>query len=105
MEVYLVTLYCWQFLKIRNGTGGGPGMGPIGVAKHLAEFLPGHPLIPKEAVGGAHAIGPVSAAPWGSSAILPISWMYINLMGSKVGFVSLLWDTFLTPILLALLGS
>eukprot|EP01102_Stenamoeba_stenopodia_P005924 TRINITY_DN1662_c0_g2_i1.p1 TRINITY_DN1662_c0_g2~~TRINITY_DN1662_c0_g2_i1.p1 ORF type:complete len:956 (-),score=215.25 TRINITY_DN1662_c0_g2_i1:276-3143(-) len=63
--------------------GGGPGMGPIGVAKHLAEFLPGHPLVPKEAVGGNQAIGPVSAAPWGSSAILPISWMYINLMGPQ----------------------
>eukprot|EP00741_Cyanophora_paradoxa_P022455 tig00021489_g21681.t1 len=58
--------------------GGGPGMGPIGVAKHLAPFLPGHPVI---CTGGEKAIGPVSAAPWGSASILPISWMYIHLMG------------------------
>jgi glycine dehydrogenase len=62
--------------------GGGPGVGPIGVAAHLVPFLPGHPL----AVGGAapagdQAIGPVSAAPWGSAGILPISWMYIRMMG------------------------
>jgi len=60
--------------------GGGPGMGPIGVAAHLAPFLPGHPVIK---TGGDKTFGPVSAAPWGSSAILPISWMYINLMGAK----------------------
>jgi glycine dehydrogenase len=60
--------------------GGGPGVGPIGVAAHLAPFLPGHPLA---AVGGdpGAAIGPVSAAPWGSAGILPISWMYIRMMG------------------------
>ncbi len=58
--------------------GGGPGVGPIGVAAHLAPFLPGHPLAD---CGGATAIGPVSAAPWGSASILPISWMYIRLMG------------------------
>ena len=58
--------------------GGGPGMGPIGVAAHLAPFLPGHPVVP---TGGAQAIGPVSAAPWGSASILPISWMYIRMMG------------------------
>jgi glycine dehydrogenase len=58
--------------------GGGPGMGPIGVAAHLAPFLPGHPVI---ATGGEHAIGPVSAAPWGSSSILPISYAYIAMMG------------------------
>ncbi len=58
--------------------GGGPGMGPIGVASHLVPFLPSHPVI---AVGGKQAIGPVSASPWGSSSILPISWMYIALMG------------------------
>jgi glycine dehydrogenase len=58
--------------------GGGPGMGPIGVAKHLAPFLPGHPLAP---VGGD--LGPVSAAPWGSASILPISWVYIKMMGSE----------------------
>jgi glycine dehydrogenase len=60
--------------------GGGPGMGPIGVAAHLAPFLPGHPLVE---VGGESAIGPVSAAPWGSPAILPISWVYIGLMGTE----------------------
>jgi glycine dehydrogenase len=64
--------------------GGGPGVGPIGVAAHLVPFLPGHPLA---AVGGGaadgegRAIGPVSAAPWGSAGILPISWMYIRMMG------------------------
>ena len=58
--------------------GGGPGMGPIGVAKHLAPFLPGHPVI---ATGGTQATGAVSAAPWGSASILPISWMYIRMMG------------------------
>lgn len=60
--------------------GGGPGMGPIGVKKHLAPFLPGHPVVP---MGGTQAIGPVSAAPWGSASILPISWMYIRMMGGK----------------------
>ncbi len=60
--------------------GGGPGMGPIGVAAHLAPFLPGHPL--SSVVGGEQAIGPVSAAPYGSASILPISWVYIALMGS-----------------------
>ena len=58
--------------------GGGPGVGPIAVAAHLLPFLPGHPLV---ACGGGEAIGPVSAAPWGSAAILPISWMYIRMMG------------------------
>ena len=59
--------------------GGGPGMGPIGVAKHLAPFLPGNAVIK---TGGAQAIGGVSAAPWGSASILPISMMYIDMMGS-----------------------
>ena len=58
--------------------GGGPGMGPIGVAAHLAPFLPGHPVVE---TGGEQAIGPVSAAPWGSPGILPIPWMYIRMMG------------------------
>src|SRR5262249_24975432 len=58
--------------------GGGPGMGPIGVARHLTPFLPGHPLV---RAGGTQAIGPVSAAPWGSSSILPISAMYVMMMG------------------------
>ena len=59
--------------------GGGPGMGPIGVAAHLAPFLPGHSIIK---TGGAQAIGEVSQAPWGSASILPISWMYIRMMGA-----------------------
>jgi len=58
--------------------GGGPGMGPICVARHLAPFLPGHPVI---ATGGEHAIGPISAAPWGSASILTISYAYIAMMG------------------------
>ena len=61
--------------------GGGPGMGPIGVVSHLAPFLPGHPLV--EGVGGDQAIGPVSAAPWGSPSILPISFSYIEMMGAE----------------------
>ncbi|MFN0242769.1 MAG: aminomethyl-transferring glycine dehydrogenase [Planctomycetota bacterium] len=60
--------------------GGGPGMGPICVAAHLAPYLPGHPVI---ATGGKHAIGAISAAPWGSASILPIPWMYIRMMGGE----------------------
>ena len=60
--------------------GGGPGVGPIAVASHLAPFLPGHPLV---SCGGPQATGPVSAAPWGSASILPISWMYIRMMGGE----------------------
>ena len=60
--------------------GGGPGVGPIGVAAHLAPFLPGHPVVP---TGGDRAAGPVSAAPWGSASILPISYMYIDMMGGE----------------------
>jgi glycine dehydrogenase len=60
--------------------GGGPGMGPIGVAEHLAPFLPGHPVV---RTGGAQAIGPISAAPFGSASILPISWMYIRMLGAE----------------------
>ncbi|KAK8214148.1 glycine dehydrogenase-like protein [Phyllosticta capitalensis] len=60
--------------------GGGPGVGPIGVAKHLAPFLPGHPLV---ATGGEKATYPVSGAPWGSASILPISWSYIKMMGAR----------------------
>jgi len=60
--------------------GGGPGVGPIGVAQHLIPFLPDHPVI---TVGGASSIGPVSAAPWGSANILLISWAYIRMMGSE----------------------
>jgi glycine dehydrogenase len=60
--------------------GGGPGMGPIGVAAHLVPFLPGHPVVP---VGGDGGTGAISAAPWGSASILPISHMYIELMGGE----------------------
>ncbi|MCT7959753.1 aminomethyl-transferring glycine dehydrogenase [Laspinema sp. D1] len=59
--------------------GGGPGMGPIGVMPHLVPFLPGHSVVK---VGSDEAIGAVSAAPWGSASILPISWMYMAMMGS-----------------------
>jgi glycine dehydrogenase len=58
--------------------GGGPGMGPIGVAAHLAPYLPGHPVVP---VGGERAIHAVSAAPWGSASILLISYAYIRMLG------------------------
>jgi glycine dehydrogenase len=58
--------------------GGGPGMGPIGVAAHLAPFLPGHPIVP---VGGREAIGAVAAAPYGSPSILLISYGYISMLG------------------------
>jgi len=79
--------------------GGGPGVGPIGVAKHLVPFLPSHPVFTARrknarvhAAGSPgegdnlkvelHPIGPVSAAPWGSASILTISWMYIAMMGA-----------------------
>jgi glycine dehydrogenase len=58
--------------------GGGPGVGPVAVAKHLAPFLPGHRYLE----GRPQAIGAVSAAPYGSASILPISWMYIEMMGA-----------------------
>jgi len=61
--------------------GGGPGMGPIGVREHLVPFLPGHKVV--EGVSGERAIGAVSAAPWGSPAILPISYAYILMMGAE----------------------
>jgi glycine dehydrogenase len=61
--------------------GGGPGMGPIGVVAHLAPHLPGHPLIEMSHSGERN--GPVSAAPWGSPSILPISWAYIAMMGPE----------------------
>ena len=60
--------------------GGGPGVGPIGVAAHLVPFLPNHPVVPE--AGPATGPGPIAAAPWGSAGILPISWAYIALMGS-----------------------
>ncbi len=64
--------------------GGGPGVGPIGVAAHLAPFLPGHAVASPFAKGrgGAH-LGAVSSAPWGSASILVISWMYIRMMGAE----------------------
>ncbi|NDC37790.1 MAG: glycine dehydrogenase (aminomethyl-transferring) [Proteobacteria bacterium] len=63
--------------------GGGPGMGPIGVRKHLAPFLPTHPLVDNGVQTLAnHKVGPVSAAPWGSASILVISWTYMVMMGS-----------------------
>ena len=58
--------------------GGGPGMGPICVAAHLAPFLPGNPLVK---TGGAHAVSSISSAPYGSASILPISYAYISMMG------------------------
>ncbi len=61
--------------------GGGPGMGPIGVAAHLAPFLPSHPVVP--GVGGSQSAGTVAAAPWGSPSILPIAYAYIALMGAE----------------------
>jgi glycine dehydrogenase len=60
--------------------GGGPGVGPIAVAKHLAPFLPGHSHMPN---GSKQANGPVCSAPWGSAGVLPISWAYIRLMGAE----------------------
>lgn len=60
--------------------GGGPGMGPIGVAAQLVPFLPTHPVI---STGGTSPIGPISAAPWGSASILPISYVYIKMMGGE----------------------
>ena len=59
--------------------GGGPGVGPVGVKKHLAEFLPSHPLLTNDEV----KVGAVAAAPNGSASILPISWVYIKLMGAR----------------------
>ena len=60
--------------------GGGPGMGPIGVAAHLAPFLPGHPLV---TTGGAAGVLPVAAAPFGSASILLISYGYIRMLGGE----------------------
>ncbi|MGH3517107.1 MAG: glycine dehydrogenase (aminomethyl-transferring), partial [Haloechinothrix sp.] len=60
--------------------GGGPGVGPIGVRAHLAPFLPNHPLQPT--AGPATGVGPISAAPWGSASILPITWAYVRMMGA-----------------------
>ncbi|MFJ9567489.1 aminomethyl-transferring glycine dehydrogenase [Streptomyces fuscichromogenes] len=61
--------------------GGGPGVGPVAVRAHLAPYLPNHPLQP--AAGPETGVGPISAAPWGSAGILPISWAYVRLMGGE----------------------
>ncbi|GGU45244.1 aminomethyl-transferring glycine dehydrogenase [Streptomyces lavendofoliae] len=61
--------------------GGGPGVGPVGVREHLAPYLPNHPLQPS--AGPDTGVGPISAAPWGSAGILPISWAYVRLMGGE----------------------
>jgi glycine dehydrogenase len=61
--------------------GGGPGVGPVAVRAHLAPYLPNHPLAPE--AGPSTGIGPVSAAPYGSASILPISWAYVRLMGGQ----------------------
>lgn len=66
--------------------GGGPGMGPIGVRAHLAPFVANHPVVPID--GPLADNGAVSAAPWGSASILPISWMYIALMGPQLADAS-----------------
>lgn len=66
--------------------GGGPGVGSIGVAKHLAPFLPGHPVVPVSGEGvnvQEKSAGSISAAPFGSAGILPISWMYCNMLGKQ----------------------
>ncbi|MGZ3775091.1 MAG: aminomethyl-transferring glycine dehydrogenase [Bdellovibrio sp.] len=61
--------------------GGGPGVGPIGVAAHLKEFLPKHSLVPE--CGPANGISAVTSAPWGSASVLPISWAYVTMMGTE----------------------
>ena len=80
MGADVVHLNLHKTFAIPHG-GGGPGMGPIGVAAHLAPFLPGHPVV--KGVGGSQAIGPVSSAPWGSASVLPISYAYIAMMGTE----------------------
>ncbi|MDD1003998.1 aminomethyl-transferring glycine dehydrogenase [Pseudomonas sp. TNT2022 ID642] len=66
--------------------GGGPGMGPIGIRTHLAPFVANHPVVPID--GPLAQNGAVSAAPWGSASILPISWMYIAMMGPQLADAS-----------------
>jgi glycine dehydrogenase len=64
--------------------GGGPGVGPVAAKAHLAPFLPGHPMMQSnDHVGYAHEGAPVSAAPYGSPSILPISWAYVRMMGTE----------------------
>ena len=62
--------------------GGGPGIGPVAVREHLAPFLPNHPL--RDDAGPSTGPGPVSAAPYGSAGVLPITWMYITMMGAEL---------------------
>ncbi len=63
--------------------GGGPGVGPVAAKAHLAKFLPGHPFMQRPDHGGfVHEGGPISAAPYGSAGILPISWAYVRMMGA-----------------------
>src|SRR3989441_11613634 len=73
------TLFPYTTLFRSPHGGGGPGMGPIAVARHIAPFLPGHPAtgLPPQ------SLGTVSAAPNGSAGILPISWAYIAMMGAE----------------------
>src|SRR5690606_644807 len=61
--------------------GGGPGVGPVAVREHLAPYLPNHPL--RAEAGPDSGPGPVSAAPWGNAGVLPISWVYLRLMGAE----------------------
>ena len=65
--------------------GGGPGMGPIGVQSHLAPYVPDHPVVEgvNPAESDAGTVGTISAAPWGSASILPISWAYISMLGAS----------------------
>ncbi|HEY7788650.1 MAG TPA: aminomethyl-transferring glycine dehydrogenase [Casimicrobiaceae bacterium] len=70
--------------------GGGPGVGPVACRAHLAPYLPGHRALhdgvahsPRQIAGGNDPIGAISAAPWGSASILPISWMYVTMMGRE----------------------
>ena len=63
--------------------GGGPGVGPVAVAAHLARFLPGHRTMQGGVDAGTERIGPIAAAPYGSASILPIPWMYIAMMGGE----------------------
>ncbi|MEQ8665728.1 MAG: aminomethyl-transferring glycine dehydrogenase [Rhodospirillales bacterium] len=65
--------------------GGGPGMGPIGVLAHLAPYVPDHPVVEgvNPAEGDDGTVGTISAAPWGSASILPISWAYVSMLGAK----------------------
>lgn len=64
--------------------GGGPGVGPVAAKAHLAPFLPGHPMAQRADHGAfVHAGGPISAAPYGSAGVLPISWAYVRMMGSQ----------------------